>query len=156
MKKKLSLSHKLLKLGGSVLLCEGAGILGGVATAPSIDNWYAALSKPLFTPPGWIFAPVWILLYLLMGMSLFRAVLKRAHLKWFFIQLILNVLWSYLFFGLHEIGLAFAEIVVLLCAIIATIIDFSKKDKLAAQLLLPYAAWVFFATILTFSLWLLN
>ncbi len=147
---------KLIKLVAAVLFCEGAGLLGGVATYSSVATWYQTLAKPFFTPPSWVFGPAWILLYFLMGMSLFRAQMKKAPLKWFYLQLGLNVLWSFLFFGFHELGLALVEIVVLLAAIVATILEFQKKDSLAAKLLLPYVGWVSFATLLTFSLWLLN
>ncbi len=148
--------HKLAKLIGAIFLCEGVGILGAVFTTPSISTWYTSLIQPVFTPPNWIFGPAWTILYLLMGMSLYRAVIKRASLKWFVIQLALNLLWSYLFFGIHEIGLALVEIIVLLGAIFATIIEFRKKDELAAKLLVPYAGWVAFATLLNLSYWLLN
>jgi translocator protein len=146
----------IVRLIGAILICEGVGILGGVVTSSSISTWYASLSKPVIVPPGWVFGPVWTVLYFLMGMSLYRAILKRAKLKWFVIQLILNFLWSYLFFGLHEVGLALLEIVVLFCAILATIIQFGKKDKLAARLLIPYAAWVAFATLLNLLIFLEN
>lgn len=150
------LKSSLAKLFGAILVCEGVGILGGAVTSASLSTWYAQLNKPAIMPPSWAFAPVWTVLYFLMGMSLYRAILKRAKLKWFVIQLALNFLWSYLFFGLHEVGLALLEIVVLFCAILATIIQFGKKDKLAARLLWPYAAWVAFATLLNLLIFLEN
>jgi len=152
----ITVRPSLVKLVGAILICEGVGILGAVLTMSSLSVWYEALNKPVFTPPAWLFGPVWTILYLLMGMSLYRAVIKRAELKWFIIQLSLNFLWSYLFFSLHEIGLALLEIVVLFGAIIATMIQFRKKDLLAARLLIPYAAWVAFAAFLNLSIWLKN
>lgn len=149
-------TSKLGKLLLAVLFCEVVGIMGGIITAPSIPTWYQHLLKPSFVPPGWLFAPVWTFLYFLMGLSLFRAVLRKAKLKWFYIQLFLNFLWSYLFFGRHEIGLALIEIVVLLTAILVNIYVFAKKDRLAAKLLWPYAAWVSFAAFLNFAIWLRN
>lgn len=148
--------HHVVKLAGAFLLCQGAGMLGGAFTYPAVSTWYAMLTKPIFTPPTWVFGPVWIVLYFLMALALYRAVIKKASLKWFFIQLVLNVVWSYLFFGLHEIGLALVEIVVLLGAIVATILEFQKKDMLAVKLLIPYAAWVAFAMILNLFIWLYN
>lgn len=154
--KKVDIRRQLVRLFGAILICQGAGVLGGIFTSSSVATWYKTLEKPVFQPPAWLFGPVWLLLYSLMGLSLYRAVFKKAKLKWFFIQLILNVLWSYLFFGRREVGLAFLEILVLLGAIVATINDFKKKDMLAAKLLLPYLAWVSFAAVLNFSIWKLN
>lgn len=153
---RLNHKDKLTKLGFFILVCEGAGFFGALIVSSSVSTWYAQLSKPFLTPAAWLFFPIWITLYFLMALSLFRAWLKKAKLKWFFIQLSLNILWSYLFFGLHELGLALIEIMVLLGAIIATMLQFNKKDALAAKLLWPYIVWVAFATLLNFSLWLKN
>jgi benzodiazapine receptor len=125
-------------------------------------EWYAALAKPSWTPPNWIFAPVWTLLYGLMGVSAYlvwrRAGFGRARpaLGLFLVQLALNALWSYLFFGLHRPGLAFVEVVILWGAILATLILFRRVAVIASLLLLPYLLWVGFAACLNFALWRLN
>ncbi|KKU14705.1 hypothetical protein A3I34_00895 [Candidatus Jorgensenbacteria bacterium RIFCSPLOWO2_02_FULL_45_12] len=170
-----------LKLIASIAVCEAAGIAGSFFTAGSISSgWYNSLPKPALTPPSWVFAPAWTTLYLLMGVSLFL-VLKHPNIlgnvgmsgkrklaiSLFFFQLALNVLWSILFFGLHNPALAFADIIVLWLSILATIIAFAKTsvpsskqqsakqshDKLAAWLLVPYLLWVSFASYLNGSIW---
>ncbi len=126
------------------------------------DGWYAALAKPAWNPPGWLFGPVWTALYVLMGVAAWlvwrrggwRA--QRRPLGWFVAQLALNALWTPLFFGFHRIDLALLEIVVLWGAIVAMIAAFARTSALAAWLLAPYLAWVSFATFLTFTLWRLN
>jgi benzodiazapine receptor len=154
---------KIFKLLVSILICQGAGAVGSFFTSPVISSWYAGLEKPSFNPPNWIFAPVWTILFLLMGISLYliwRRGLedKKAKIAVFIfaIQLILNVLWSFLFFGLQSPLYAFVEIIILWLAILITIINFSKISKLAAYLLLPYILWVSFASVLNFSILILN
>ncbi len=153
---------KIVKFLLAVLLCEGAGIVGSFFTTPSIGSWYATLSKPSFNPPNWIFAPVWTLLFFLMGVSLYLVWCKKDNLPVggkrvavlvFFQQLSLNILWSALFFGLHNPFLAFCEIILLWLSILMTIFYFSKISKAAAWLLLPYILWVSFAAFLNFSIW---
>lgn len=151
------------KLIISIGLCEGAGIIGSLFTVSAIPTWYATLVKPSFNPPGWIFGPVWTTLYALMGISLYRIWKKGTKKKQvqyalmlFGIQLVLNALWSLIFFGAHNLVGALVEIVVLLGFIIATIAEFRKLDKLATYLLTPYLLWVTFATFLTYSIWRLN
>lgn len=139
-----------------ILFCEMAGFLGSWLMGDALVVWYPRLVKPVFAPPGYVIGIVWTILFFLMGMSLYRAWLKRIKLKWFYIQLGLNVLWSYLFFGIREIGLAYIEILVLFAAIFATIYVFGQKDKLAARLLWPYWAWVGFASVLNLGFWLQN
>ena len=126
------------------------------------SEWYQQLQKPSWTPPGYVFGPVWSLLYLSMGVAAWL-VWKRfgfagapLALTFFIVQLVLNGMWSWMFFGLHRPGLAFAEIIVLWCAIIATMISFWQKRADAGLLFLPYAAWVSFATILNGAIWRLN
>ncbi|HWC58025.1 MAG TPA: TspO/MBR family protein [Candidatus Paceibacterota bacterium] len=133
----------------AIVICELAGIVGSVFTTPSIAGWYATLSKPELAPPNWIFAPVWTTLFALMGISAFlvwKRGLGRKGVKIalgiFIGQLILNILWSVIFFGLHSPGGAFAEIVLLWVAIFATIIACAKVSKSAAWLLAPYILWV--------------
>ncbi|MEO0086954.1 MAG: TspO/MBR family protein [candidate division WOR-3 bacterium] len=154
---------KILKLLLSILICQVAGILGSIFTTPSIPTWYLQLNKPPFTPPNWLFAPAWTTLFLLMGISLYlvwnqgweNKQVKKAILI-FAIQLILNILWSFIFFTLKSLLFAFIEIIILWIAILLTIINFQKVSKSSAYLLLPYLFWVSFASVLNFSLLTLN
>jgi tryptophan-rich sensory protein len=154
---------EILKLVVSIIICESAGFIGSIFTTPAIPGWYAALVKPSFTLPNWVFAPVWTGLYLLMGISAFLVWRKgldnrlvNSALRLFIIQLILNTFWSILFFGLRSPLLGFLEIIFLWVAILLTILRFFRVSKLAGILLLPYILWVSFAAILNFSLWRLN
>ncbi len=147
----------------SVTVCFAVAALGSLYTNPSIDNWYAALAKPSWNPPNWIFGPVWTVLYLMMAIAGWLVWRRRGSitgaafpLAVFAIQLLLNALWSYLFFGLHRPGLAFAEIVLLWAAILATLLAFRRVIPLAGWLLLPYLLWVTFAAFLNFTIWRLN
>lgn len=155
-KKKESLNTKIIRLVVLVLICEGVGIVGSLVTVPAITGWYMGLNKPFFSPPNWIFGPVWTTLYLLMGVSWFLVWSKKISKKWFYIQLALNFLWSYIFFGLHNAGLALAEILFMWIAIVMTIRDFYKTSRTASWLLVPYVLWVSFAAFLNFSIWVLN
>ncbi|MFA6529308.1 MAG: TspO/MBR family protein [Patescibacteria group bacterium] len=156
-------NNNLIKLIAAILIAESAGIIGSLFTRPSIPNWYATLARPSFNPPSWIFAPVWTALFLLMGIAAFL-VWKRGWEKRevkialgiFGGQLILNILWSALFFGLHSPLAAFVEIIILWLAILWTILAFRKISKTAAWLLVPYILWVSFAAVLNFLLMLLN
>jgi len=151
-------------IGFSVFLalCLAVAALGGAATATSVGTWYQTLAKPPFNPPNWIFAPVWTTLYFMMAIAAWR-VWRRDGLRqarWalalFALQLGLNLAWSIVFFGMRMIGAALVEIVVLLLAILATTVVFWQRDRVAGMLLIPYAAWVAFATVLTAALWQLN
>lgn len=153
----------ILKLVASIILCQLAGLIGSIFTTPAIPTWYESLKKPFFNPPNWIFGPVWVSLYLLMGISLFLIWQRRENnpqakkgLILFFIQLILNALWSGAFFGLKSPLSGLIMIVLLWIAIFFTIQHFLKVSKIAAYLLLPYILWVSFAALLNFSLWVLN
>lgn len=155
--------RSIMKLVAALILCQLAGFMGSLATTPSIPTWYQSLVKPSFTPPNWIFAPVWTTLYVLMGISLFLVWNKglekpgvQLALLFFFLQLALNILWSFLFFGLHSPLFAFIEIVFLWLAILVTILIFLPISKGAGYLLIPYLLWVSFAAVLNFSLWRLN
>ena len=154
--------NDILKLIVSIILCQLAGFLGALFTTSAIPTWYATLRKPFFTPPNSIFSPVWISLFLLMGISLFFVWRRTDHPKFkiafifFLIQLILNILWSVAFFGLQSPLLGLVDIVLLWIAILFTILNFFKVSKLAGALLIPYLLWVSFATLLNFSLWILN
>lgn len=151
-----------LKLVASVILCQLAGFLGSLFTTPAIPTWYATLKKPFFTPPNWIFSPVWISLFILMGISLFFVWRRTDHphfkfaFIFFFVQLILNILWSIVFFGLRSPLVGLLDILLLWIAILFTILNFLKVSTFAGILLLPYFSWVSFAALLNFSLWILN
>jgi len=152
-----------LRFIASIALCEGAGLLGSIFTVQSITTWYAELEKPWFTPPAWLFGPAWTTLYALMGLSLF--IIWNHHLEYgrsggtislFGVQLALNILWSYLFFGLQLPLAAFVEILILWTTILFTLLSSWKVSRLAAFLLVPYLAWVSFASLLNFYIWSLN
>ena len=154
---------EILKLVISIIICESAGFIGSLFTTPAIPSWYATLVKPSFTPPNGVFAPVWTTLFLLMGISAFLVWRKGIEnprvnlaLRLFIIQLILNSLWSVLFFGLRSPLLGFIEIMLLWTFILLTILYFFKVSKVAGILLLPYILWVSFAAVLNFSIWRLN
>jgi len=149
--------NRYLKLLLAIIICEGVGFIGSIFTVNSIDTWYIVLQKPFFNPPPWIFAPVWAVLYLLMGISLYLVwEIKKVHLKWFWIQLFLNVFWSIIFFGFRNPSLAFLEILFLWISIAITIKSFIGFNKNAAYLLFPYFSWVSFAVILNLAIVLLN
>lgn len=151
-----------LGLAAFLLICFTAAGIGSFATAPAITHWYAGVNKPSWNPPNWVFGPVWTVLYAMMAASAWivwrRLGLAAAAtpLLFFAIQLMLNTLWSVFFFGLHNPGLAFAEIILLWLAIAATIYFFWRVRPLAGALLLPYLAWVSFAAFLNFTIWRLN
>jgi translocator protein len=160
--------EKFLKLLGIIIVCQIFGSLGSIFTIPNIPTWYAGLTKPFFNPPNWLFAPAWTILFLLMGISLYIILesgveknnqkngLKKKAIIFFIIQFFFNFLWSLLFFGLKNPLLGFIGILILIVFIVLTIIYFYKINKTAAYLLIPYIAWVCFATILNFSILLLN
>lgn len=154
---------KVIKLIISILIVQLAGIIGSIFTSSSVSTWYQSLVKPSFTPPNWIFGPVWIILYLLMGIALYLVWGKGFKNKGvkiavyiFILQLILNLLWSFLFFGLNNPLYAFIEIIVLWILILINIILFYRISKTSAYLLLPYIFWVTFAAVLNFTILLLN
>ena len=152
-----------LKLIASIIICLGIGSFGGFATASSVSTWYVTLNKPFFNPPSWLFGPVWTLLYILMGISLYlvwskklKPNVQKKALGLFGIQLILNFFWSLIFFGLRNPLLAFVEIVLLWVSILFTIIYFWRVSKPAASLLIPYILWVSFASVLNLAIVVLN
>jgi len=176
----------ILKFIASIVICQMAGLVGSVFTTPAIDSWYVTLNKPAFTPPGSFIGLVWIILFFLMGISLYLVWSKNWAVKvtadsplskfwnrfseklwlgtWreenamaiFILQLALNVLWSVIFFGLKLPDLAFFELLMLWFAILYTIINFYRISKLASYLLLPYILWVSFAGFLNFTIWIMN
>ncbi|MFP4514787.1 MAG: TspO/MBR family protein [Parcubacteria group bacterium] len=157
MKSKITLL--LFSLAVSLL----AGSLGSFFTQSSVSSWYLNLSKPVFNPPSYLFAPVWTFLFILIGVSLYLVLVSKAEKKiknkayiLFAIQWLLNIGWSFCFFYLRNPLLGFIEIIMLLLAIILTTFYFYKINKVAAYLLIPYILWVSFASILNFSIWFLN
>lgn len=156
--------NSVIRLVVACAVSLSAGLIGTLFTpGEAYTSWYATIEKPVFTPPSWVFGPVWTTLYLLMGVAAFLvwqrglgSVAVRVALGWFLVQLVLNALWSPVFFGLHRIGLALVVIVLLWAAIIIIIYYFSRVSRVAAALLVPYLLWVSFATVLNASLWWLN
>jgi len=146
----------------SILLALSAGFIGSFFTTPSISSWYAFINKPSFSPPNWLFAPVWTLLYILMSIAAFLIWQKRDNpkakqaLRFYGTQLILNALWSIIFFGMHNPGLAFLEIIFLWSFILITLIKFYQINKIAGLLFIPYLLWVSFALILNLFVWMIN
>jgi translocator protein len=145
-----------------VVICFSLASVGGLFTTPSIPNWYASLLKPAWTPPNWIFGPVWSVLYLSMAVAAWlvwrQEGLKRGVLPMslFGIQLFMNTLWSWLFFGLHSPGAALVDIVLLWMAIVATTWAFWHRSKVAGVLFIPYLFWVSFAIALNLAIWRMN
>jgi len=156
-------SMEIFRLAASIIVCQLAGVIGSFFTRPEISGWYAALRKPSLAPPDWVFAPVWIALYTLMGVAAYLVWSKgwkekqvRHALILFGVQLILNALWSWVFFGLRSPLAGFVEICVLSMAILITIQSFLKVSKPAGGLLIPYFLWVAFASGLNLSIWVIN
>lgn len=147
----------------AILFCESVGIISGLLASANHNVWFDTLRTPTWNPPAYLFGPVWTTLYLLMGIS-FAIVWnnkatelnKRNQYRLFALQLFLNFLWSIFFFKCHSPALALLDIVLMVVTIVLTIFSFSNVSKLAACLLVPYIAWVSFATILNFSIWYLN
>ena len=153
----------IVKLVVSIVACQCAGLIGSVFTTPNIPTWYATLEKPFFTPPSWLFAPAWIILYVLMAIAAFliwrKGLLEegvKCALIVFLVQLVLNALWSVVFFGLQSPLYGMVVIIALWIAILLTIIKFFKLSTAAGALLLPYILWVSFAAVLNISIWVLN
>ena len=154
---------RIAKLIISILIPLVVGFTSSFFTASGVSTWFQTIEKPSWNPPNWVFAPVWTSLYILMGISLFLIwknkfdqQKKRTALILFAFQLLLNFLWSFIFFGQHQIGWALADIVVLWLALLATIFAFAPLNRTAAWLLVPYISWVSFAALLNFSIWTLN
>ena len=156
--------NKYLKIIYCVAICLTVGYLSSNVTQSSITTWYPIIKKPVYNPPNWVFAPVWTLLFIMMGIAAgliwnkleTNKDLVKKGLFFFTIQLLLNALWSYLFFGLNNILLALIEIILLWLIIYETFHVFKQIDKRASYLLIPYLGWVGFATILNGSIYWLN
>jgi len=147
----------------SIFICEVVGLIGSFFTFPAISGWYAKLNKPSFSPPNWLFGPVWTLLYAMMGFSAFliwQAGVEKRGVKnalfLFTLQLILNFLWSFFFFKLQSPLSALIVIIFLWLLILATIMNFYQINKTAGLILIPYLLWVSFASLLNFSVYYLN
>lgn len=163
------MSKSIFKLLLSIILCESAGLIGSFFTISAISTWYKALNKPSFSPPNFLFGPVWTILYILMGISFYliwikledKKYIKRVKniknaLKIFLIHLFFNASWSIVFFGMYDIFLAFINILIIWVFIIVLIFKFSKIDQWSSIFLVPYFLWVSFATILNLFLLILN
>lgn len=140
-----------------VVFVLGCGLLIGINNIPG--EWYQSLVKPSFNPPNWIFAPVWSVLYVIIGFVGARTFVDHRHsaaMRLWVAQMIFNFAWSPLFFGLHEIALALIVIIALLISIVALIVVSRRRDYLSAVLFVPYLAWVAFATLLNASIFLMN
>ena len=153
----------IFKLIISIAIPLAVGGISGFFTAGSVNTWFVTLNKPSFNPPGWLFAPVWTVLYILMGIAFY--IIWSSHSKlekkytcytYYWLQLLLNFLWTFLFFYFHRPDLALIDIILLFIMIASTIFSFRKISKTAAWLLVPYLCWVAFATALNFAIWRLN
>lgn len=149
-----------MRIALCIVVCLGAGWLGSLLTRPALMAWYEGLSKPNWTPPNWLFAPIWTILYMAMGVAAWlvwrRSGLTAAPMQLFLLQLLLNVAWSAVFFRFRSPGWAFVEIVTLWCAILLTAIGFGRTAPLAGWLMIPYLLWVSYAAALNFAIWRLN
>lgn len=153
----------IYKLIIAVLIPLAVGSLAGYFTASSVNGWYTTLVKPSFNPPNWLFAPVWTSLYIMMGIALFLVWnsgaaedVKRTAVSLFIVQLVLNFLWSFVFFYAQQPGWALVNIILMWIFIFLTILWFGKISSLSAWLLVPYICWVSFATVLNYAIWKLN
>lgn len=152
-----------LALAGFIVLCVGVGMLSGLAVSTSVIDWYPTLNKPSWNPPPWLFGPVWTILYVMMGIAAFLVWRKAgglaamgAALVLFLLQLALNGLWSVIFFGLRSPGMAFGEVILFWFILVLTIVAFFRRSRGAGLLMLPYLAWVSFASVLNFTIWQMN
>lgn len=146
----------------SLLIVGAVATIGGFATGSSVTEWYPDLDKPEWTPPSWLFGPVWTILYIGMAIAAFRIAQKapwsaaRVPLYLYLVQLVLNLSWSLLFFGLQRTGVALLDILVLDVLVAWLIVRAWRLDRVAAWLLVPYLAWILFATALNAAIWWLN
>lgn len=161
-RKSIAATTRWIGLVVFVVVCLAAGGVGAIATTPEIDGWYKTLAKPPWNPPDSVFGPVWTTLFVLMGVAAWLvwqrggSQARAFPFALFGLQLVLNVAWSWIFFGLHQPGWAFVEIVFLWLAIMSTTVLFFRCSKIAGWLLVPYLAWVSFAGVLNFTIWRMN
>jgi tryptophan-rich sensory protein len=156
-------TKEIISLIVAIITCQAAGIVGSIFTASKIPTWYKGLIKPALNPPSWVFGPVWTTLYLLMGIALYiiwKKGLNTEGVKFaltiFAVQLILNALWSIVFFNMENLGLALINIVLMWLSILWTIVLFYRLSPTAGLLLIPYILWVSFASYLNYAIWTLN
>jgi tryptophan-rich sensory protein len=156
-------TKEIISLIVAIITCQAAGIVGSIFTASKIPTWYKGLIKPALNPPSWVFGPVWTTLYLLMGIALYiiwKKGLSTEGVKFaltiFAVQLILNALWSIVFFNMENLGLALINIVLMWLSILWTIVLFYRLSPTAGLLLIPYILWVSFASYLNYAIWTLN
>ena len=155
-----------MKLGwaifGGIIICMAAAAIGSIANISAIPAWYETLKRPTWNPPSWLFGPVWTALYIMMGIAVGLVWVQRMNptaqlgVKLFAIQLILNIAWSWLFFGLRSPLLGLIDIALLWSAIVATMLIFFRVSSFAGWLLVPYLAWVSFASVLNATIWWMN
>jgi tryptophan-rich sensory protein len=152
--------NQWLALAGFIVLSLGAGFIGGFATQNSIDTWYATLDKPSWNPPNWLFGPVWTLLYIMMGIAAWLVWKTKDRIGpamvLFGVQLVFNLAWSLIFFGLRSPGWALIEVAFLWGSVLLTMLAFFGRQTVAGWLFVPYLAWVSFAAVLNFAIWSLN
>ncbi len=154
--------NKFVKLILCILIPLAIGAISGIATSSGLNDWYMALNKPVFNPPGYLFGPVWTVLYIFMGVSLYLIWKSPVNeqrtraIALFAIQLFLNFWWSFLFFKFQLLGIAFIEIILIWMSIVAMIYAFYQIHKPAAYLQIPYLLWVSFASVLNGAIWWLN
>lgn len=155
-------SRQWLVLFGMVAVCLGVGAIGGAVTSSAVQTWYPQLLKPGWTPPNWVFGPVWTVLYILMALAAWLVWLRglttevTRGLAVFAVQLGLNLFWSILFFGLRSPGAAFVDVLVLCCTVWLTLLLFWRVRPVAGVLIVPYALWVSYASVLNGAIWWLN
>jgi tryptophan-rich sensory protein len=158
----LSFRRQTLGLIVSIIICVGVAGLGGLVTDARVSDWYAQRAKPEWTPPDWVFGPVWTVLYICMAVAVWLVwrqggiATAKVAVALFAAQLVLNGLWSILFFGFQQPGIAAIEIVLMWAAILATIVAFWNRSTPASLLLVPYLAWVAFAVLLNWTIWQMN
>lgn len=157
---KANAKNQWLVLGGLILLCLAVGGIGGAASSGAIDGWYRMIAKPSWTPPDWVFGPVWTVLYIMMAVAAWLVWKTgdrvRPAMVLFFVQLVLNLAWTFLFFNAQSPGLALVEIVFLWLFVAATMLAFFGRHSTAGWLFVPYLAWVSFAGILNAAIWMMN
>jgi tryptophan-rich sensory protein len=152
-------SKKIIGLIGWIVICSLAGIFGAQFEP---GTWYESLQKPSWTPPNWVFPVIWPILYIMMGISAWlmwkmkEVSIRSTEFTWFFVQLILNALWSWVFFGMHLISTGLAEVFLLWISLVFTILLFWNKNRTAGLLLIPYLLWISYASALNFAIWQLN
>tara|TARA_B100000123_G_C25573456_1_gene359449 strand:- start:66 stop:530 length:465 start_codon:yes stop_codon:yes gene_type:complete len=151
--------NKYLSLIFLFLITVSASLVGGFITTSFKEPWYSQILLPSFNPPSWVFGPVWLTLYILMSIAIWRIWIKfydTKILQIYFVHLFFNMIWSIIFFGFHQIGLALIDLIIILIFIIILMRIYLKKDKISFYLMTPYFLWSFYALILNFTIFILN